>query len=79
MNIYIENMNTIKNRYKVYKNRCRTIFEVIQQYLFDENDIFLDDFIKNGKNNENEAHNMPIEVKITQNKCQWKKDFMQKW
>ena len=30
---------------------------------FDETDIFLDDFIKNCKNNANEAHNIPLEAK----------------
>ena len=63
MIIYIENINTINNRHKVYTKLWRTIYEVIQQYIFDETDIFLDDFIKHCKNNANEAHNIPLEVK----------------
>ena len=31
--------------------------------IFDETDIFLDDFIKHCKNNANEAHNIPLEFK----------------
>ena len=31
--------------------------------FFDETDIFPDDFIKHCKNNANEAHNIPLEVK----------------
>ena len=36
---------------------------VIQQYFFDETNIFPDDFIKQCKNNTNEAHNIPLKVK----------------
>ena len=32
-------------------------------FVFDETDIFPDDFMKHCKNNSNEAHNIPIEVK----------------
>ena len=63
MNTYIENINTIENRKKVYKKQWRTIYEVIQQYFFDETDIFPDDFIKHCKINENEAHIIALEVK----------------
>ena len=31
--------------------------------FFDETDIFPDDFIKHCKNNANEAHNIPIDIK----------------
>ena len=45
MNIDIENINTIEKRYKVYTQRCREIYEVIQLF-FDETNIFPGDFIK---------------------------------
>ena len=38
MNIDIENINTILKRHKHYTKRWRTIYEVIQQELFDETD-----------------------------------------
>ena len=63
MNIDIENINTIEKKHKVYTKRCRTIYEVIQQDIFDKTDIIPDDFIKHCNNNGNEAHNKPLEVK----------------
>ena len=39
-----------------------------------ETDIFPDDFIKNCKNNANEAHFLPLEVKWLRNN-----DYMHKW
>ena len=61
MNIDIENINTIEKRYKVYTQRCREIYEVIQLF-FDETNIFPGDFIKHFKNNANKTHNIPLEA-----------------
>ena len=63
MNIDIENINTIEKRNKVYTKLWRTIYEVIQQYIFKETDIFPGNFIKKCKNNANEAQFLPLEVK----------------
>ena len=63
MIIYIGNINKIEKRHRVYTKRRRKIYEVIQQYCFDETDIFPDNFIKNCEGNANEYHNIPIEVK----------------
>ena len=46
VDIDIENINTIEKIHKVYTKIWGTIYEVIQQYVFDEIDIFPDDFIK---------------------------------
>ena len=62
MNIDIENINKIVNIRKHYTKQWRTIYEVIQQELFDETSIF-GDFSKHCKNNVNEAHNILIDVK----------------
>ena len=53
MNTDIKNINTTKNKNKVYTKQFRTIYEVIQPYIFKETDIFLDDFIKKCKYNAN--------------------------
>ena len=67
MNIDIENINTIENRQKPHTKLWRTIYMVIQQYFFDATDIF-PDTLKKCKDNVNEAHNIPIEVK---NNIKW--------
>ena len=46
MNIYIENINKIVKRHKLYTKRWRTIYKVIKQDFFDETDIFPDEFRK---------------------------------
>ena len=43
MNIYIKNISTIEKRNKLYTKLRRTIYKVIQQYIFKETDIFPDD------------------------------------
>ena len=63
MNIDIENINTIEKIHKVRTKWWRTIYEVIQQDIFEETDTFPDDFIKHCKKNANEAQNIPLEVK----------------
>ena len=78
MNIYIENIDKIKNSHKHYAKQWRTIYEVIQQEFFDETEIFPDDFIKHFKNNTNESHNIPIEVKNNIKKIRWNKNYMHK-
>ena len=65
MNIDIESINTIENINKVHTKRCQTIYEVIQPYCFRKTDIFMDDFIKQCKDNENKAQFVPLEVKVT--------------
>ena len=40
MNIDIENVDRIEKRHKNYTKQWRTIYKVIQQEFFDENDIF---------------------------------------
>ena len=62
MNIDIENINTIGKMHKLYTKWWRTIYKVIQQYFFDETDIFQGGLIKHCNNNANEIHNRPIEV-----------------
>ena len=47
INIDIENISTIEKKNKVYTKLWRTIYEVIQQHIFKETDIFPDDFIIN--------------------------------
>ena len=63
MNIDIENVNTIEKRQNSYTERCRTVYEVIQQHFFNETGIFPDNFINHFNNNMNEARNISIEVK----------------
>ena len=62
MNINIENINIIEKRHKVYTNDGGLSAKLYKKKI-DETDIFPDDFIKICKNNENEAHNIPLEVK----------------
>ena len=62
MNIDIENINTIEKRNKLYTKLWRTIYEVIQQYFLKESYIFPDAFIKQCKDNSNEAQFLPLEV-----------------
>ena len=63
MKIYIENMNTIENRNKVYTTLWRKIYKVIEEDYFKESDIFPDYFIKKCKYNSNKDINIPIELK----------------
>ena len=47
--------------------------------IFEESDIFPDDYIKKCKDNANEARSIPLEVLKTWNEWQWNKDCMHKW
>ena len=63
INIYIENINTIEKRNKVYTKEWRKIYEVLQPDFLKKTDIFPDDFIRQCKDNTNEAQFLPLEVK----------------
>ena len=63
MTIDIKNINIIGNSHKNYTNQWRKIYKVIQQEFFDETNIFPEKTFKHGKNNVNEAHNIPIDAK----------------
>ena len=63
MEIDIENINTIEKRQKYDTKRWRTIYEVIQQEFFFMKLTSFRILIFFCKNNINEAHNIPIEVK----------------
>ena len=39
MNIYIENINTIENRNKMYTTQWRAIYKVIKPYFFKKYDM----------------------------------------
>ena len=63
--IDIENIDKIQNIHKYHKTPWRKIYEVIQQYFSEETDNFLEEFKKHFKNNANEPHSIPTNVKIT--------------
>ena len=67
MNIDIKIIDKIEKRQKIYTKQQRTIYEVIQQELFDETYIFPYIFSENCKNTVNEAHNISIGVKNNMN------------
>ena len=79
MNIYIENINRIENRNKVYTRLWRTIYKVIQPYFLKETEIFPDDFIKKCKDNANEAQFLPLEVKNNISEWRRDKDYIHNW
>ena len=59
----IENIDTYENRTKVNTTKWRTINEVIDEAYIEDSKIFPRDFIKECKNNSNEAQFIPREVK----------------
>ena len=63
MSIYIENIDTFETRTKVNTTTWRPICEVIYQAYFMGSKLFSDDFIKECKDNSNEARDIPYEVK----------------
>ena len=63
MNIDIENIDKILNSHKHNTKQWSKIYEVIQQEFFDETNIFPEKTFKHGKNNVNEARNIPIGAK----------------
>ena len=65
LKIGIENIDKIQNIHKYHKTPWRKIYEVIQQYFSEETDNFLEELKKNFKNNANEPHSIPTNVKIT--------------
>ena len=63
MNIAIENINKIENTHKHNKTHWRKICKVIQQDLFEETEVFPEDFLEQFKNNTNETHHNQTDVK----------------
>ena len=59
--------------------KWRPIYEVKEVAYLKEPDIFLDDFMKQGKDNENEDQFIPLEIKISLSEWQQNNDFMHKW
>ena len=53
----------IQNIHNHHKRHWRTIYEAIHQYLFDETDIFPEEFLKHCKNNANVPFNITTDVK----------------
>ena len=64
MNIDIENINTFENRNKVYTTQWRKIYEFIEPEFLREI-VFFRWFFEKCKDNANESHFLPLEVKIT--------------
>ena len=63
MSIDIENIDTFENRNKLNTIKWRTIYEVTDKDDFIGSKIFSDGFIKECKDNSNEALDIPREVK----------------
>ena len=61
--MYIENIDTFETRNQVNTIKWRPIYEVIDEAYFIDSKIFSDDFIKECKDNSNEARDIPREVK----------------
>ena len=61
----IENIDTYETITKVNTIEWRPIYEVIDKAYIKESDIFPDGFIRECKNNSNEAQFIPSDVKIT--------------
>ena len=59
----IENINTFKTRKKVNTIKWRPIFEVVDEAYFKGSKIFSDYFMKECKDNSNEAQFIPLEIK----------------
>ena len=59
----IENIDTYETRTKVNKKKWRPIYEVIDEAYFKDSKISPDDFIKEFKNNSNEAQFIPRKEK----------------
>ena len=59
----IENIDTYETRTKVNTTKCRPIYEVIDEDYIGDSKIFPDDFIKEFKDNSNEAKFRLCEVK----------------
>ena len=59
----IKNIDTYETRKKVNTKKWRPIYEVIDESYIEESKIFHDDFIRDCKNNPNEAQFISDEVK----------------
>ena len=59
----IENIDTYDTRKKVNTTKGRPIYEVIDEAYIKGNKRFPDEFIKECKDNSNEMHDIPCEVK----------------
>ena len=59
----IKNIDTYETITKFNTKQWRPIYEVIDEDYIKDSKIFPDDFIKECKNNSNEAHDIPREVK----------------
>ena len=59
----IENIDTYENIAKVYIIQWIPIYEVIDEAYIKESNIFPDDFIRECKNNSNEAQVIPSDLK----------------
>ena len=68
MSIDIENIDTFETINIVNTIKWRPIFEVIDEAYFIGSKIFSDDFIIECKDNSNEAHDIPREVKNNNNR-----------
>ena len=58
----IENINTFETRKKINTIKWRPIFEVIDEAYFKGSKMFSGDFMKECKNNSNEARFIPIYI-----------------
>ena len=63
MSMYIDNINTFESRNKVNTIKWRTIYGVIDEVYFMGSKLFSDDFMKECKDNSNEAQFIPLEIK----------------
>ena len=63
LDIDIENISTFEKRNKVNTTQWRPIYEVIYEAYFIGSKLFSDDFIKECKDNSNEARDIPRKVK----------------
>ena len=63
MNIDIENISKFESKNKVCTTQWRKIYEDIEPELFRKYNVFPDAFMKKCKDIENEAINIPIEIK----------------
>ena len=59
----ISNIDTYETRTKVNTSKWRTIYEVIDEAYIKESNIFPEDFMRECKNNSNEAQFIPSDVK----------------
>ena len=63
MSMDIENINTLETGNKVNTIKRRPVFEVIDEAYFKGSKIFLDNLMKQCKDNSNEARFIPLEIK----------------